>query len=295
MHGHTSWAEVAPLAPLIVPLGEICAFAFVIGCIWVLRGFLEALLGALGHVTSVIPFIGGIASGVVHRAERAITTALGNAEQYFDNKIGAALHELARIVDWTYRELERHSGLLVTLIGAIAGPAVVGAIRASIAVLHGNVHAVTRQVTGTYARVLNLEHRLQHTITAGVLPRLGRLEREYDHIIDKDIAGLRARTKGVEKSLDDVWKYVRAHPWTVVTDAFVGAVAVALSRLGLNWLRCPTANNFFNKRGCNAWADLEALLALGEVVGLLSLVELAKEEQAVISAVASGVRDVLEV
>lgn len=292
---HLIIGEVAPLAPLLVPLGELAACLFVIGCIWVLRGFLTALLGALGHVTSAIPFIGGITKGVIHDAERAVTSALGTAEAYFDAKIGASWHQLARLIDWTYRELNSHANLLWTLATVAVGPAAVGALRAGIAVLHGNVHAAQRQITATYTRVLNLEHRLQHQVTAGVLPRLGRLEREYDHIIDKDIAGLRARTKTVEKSLDDVWKYVRAHPWTVVTDAFVGAVAVALSRLDLGWIRCPTANNFFNKRGCNAWNDLEALLAVGAVLGTLSLVELAEEEQKVVSAVASGVRDALEV
>lgn len=262
MHGHTSWAEVAPLAPLIVPLGEICAFAFVVGCIWVLRGFLEALLGSLNHVVSIIPGIGGLASGVIHRAENAITVALGNAEQYFDGKIGSALHELARIVDWTYREIERHSGLITTLASVIVGPATVGAIRAAIAAVHGNVHAVSRQTAGLYARVLNLEHRLQHQVTAGVLPRLGRLEREYDHIIDKDIAGLRARTKKAEDSLDSVWKYVRTHPWTVVTDAFVGAVAVALGRLGLGNLRCPAFGSLLGKWGCGLGGLLDDLLSI---------------------------------
>lgn len=295
MHAHTSWAEVAPLVPLALPLGEIAACIFILGCIWVLRGFLTALLGALGHVTSVIPFIGGLTSSVIHKAEASVTQALGTAEAALDARIGAAFHQLARLADWTYRELRSHANLLY-LLGTVAlGPAAVGAIRGAISDLHGNVHTVGKQATAAYAKVLNLEHRLQHTITAGVLPRLGRLEREYDRVIDKDIAGLRAKTKALEGEYTKVWSYVRSHPWTVVTDAFVGAVAVALSRLGLGWIRCPTAGQVFNKRGCNLWNDLDALLALGEVIGLLSLVELAKEEQAVISAVATGVRDVLEV
>lgn len=262
MGAHLIVGEVAPLAPMLVPLGEIAACIFILGIIWVLRGFLTALLGALGHVTSIIPFIGGVTSGIVHSAERAVTAALGDAESFFDARIGAAWHELARLVDWTYKELRSHANLLYTIASLLVGPAAVGALRAGIAVLHGNVHAAQKQITSTYSRVLSLEHRLQHTITAGVLPRLGRLEREYDHVIDKDIAGLRSRTKTVEKSLDDVWKYVRTHPWTVVTDAFVGAVAVALGRLGLNWIKCESGKSLFSKRGCSLWSRLDGLIGL---------------------------------
>ena len=267
MHAHLIVGEVAPLVPLIIPLGEIAACIFVIGCIWVLRGFIEALLGSLSHITSIIPGIGGVTSGVIHRAESAVTDALGKAEAFFDAKIGAALHECARLIDWTYRELKNHSNLLYALATVAIGPAAVGAIRAGISVVHGEVHLVQHRITAAYARILRLEHRLQHTITAGVLPRLGRLEREYDHIIDRDIAGLRARTKATEAELSRVWNYVRSHPWTVVTDAFVGAVAVALARLGLGWIKCPALGRIGRRFGCGGFDLLEELLA-AEIVAL---------------------------
>ena len=267
MHLHFVTGEVAPLAPLVIPLGEIAACLFVLGCIWVLRGFITALLGALGHVTSFIPFAGKVTSAVIHRAENAVTDALGEAESYFDSKIGAALHECARLLDWTYRELKNHAGLLYTLAGVAIGPAAVGAIRAGISVLHGNVHGLAHRVTDTYARVLRLEHRLQHTITAGVLPRLGRLERAYDRVIDRDIAGLRSRTKATEAELSKVWDYVRSHPWTVVTDAFVAAVAVALARLGLNWIKCPALGRLGRRFGCGGFDLIEELLG-AEIVAL---------------------------
>lgn len=283
--------EVAPLVPLVVPLAEIAACLFVIGCIYVLRGFLKALLGSLGSITSVIPFIGGVSSSLIHKAEREVTDALGEAESYFDARIGGAFHMAARLVDWTYRELRRHANLLELVATLALGPAAVGAIRAALAVLHGNVHSLTHRVTDTYARVLRLEHRLQHTLTAGVLPRLGRLEREYDRVIDRDIAGLRAKVKTAEDTATKAWDYVRSHPWTVVTDAFVAAVAVALTRLGLGWTRCPTAKQVFDRRGCRMWSDLDGLLAaaLG-IAATMSLVELAEAEKEVIGDISSVVR-----
>lgn len=296
MHAHAQWAEVAPLVPLAVDLGAIAALLFCIGCVYVLRGFLQALLGALSSVVSVIPGIGGVTAGVIHSAERAVAAALGNAESYFDAKLGLAFHELARLVDWTYREIKSHANLIYTLAAVAFGQSAAAALRAFVAQLHSRIGGVVGSITHLYSRVLSLEHRFAHLITAGVLPRLGRLEREYDHIIDRDIAGLRSRAKEVERGLSDVWDYVRSHPWTVVTDAFVGAVAVALGKLGLNWIRCPSANSFFNKRGCNAWSDLEGLLAAAVgIAASLSLVELAKAEQEIVGDLSTVVRDFWQV
>lgn len=262
MHVHAQWAEVAPLAPLVVDLGAIAALLFCIGCIYVLRAFLAALLNSLSHAVSIIPGIGGIASSAVHRAEQAISAALGDAESYFDGKLGLALHEAARLVDWTYREIKAHANLIYTLATLLLGQAAVGALRAGIATLHGNVHGVTARVTNLYARVLHLEHRLAHTVDTNVLPRLGRLEREYDRVIDKRIAGLHDQVKAAEDLATRTWDYVRAHPWTVVTDAFVGAVAVALARLDLGWIRCPSMGKLFGKWGCGIGSLLDDLLSI---------------------------------
>ena len=243
------------LSVWLIAIGVVLMIALVV---YIVAGIVQIIDKTVGH----IPLVGGLFSSAAHTLQHAFVSALAPAAEGAQSIAGAALHALAREIDWLGREIRRHSNLLYTIAALLVGPAVVNALRAGIAVLHGNVHAAQRQITATYTRVLNLEHRLQHQVTAGVLPRLGRLEREYDHIIDKDIAGLRARTKTVEKSLDDVWKYVRAHPWTLVTDAFVGAVAVALSRLDLGWIRCPSMGKLFGKWGCGIGSLLDDLLSI---------------------------------
>lgn len=261
MYVHTLVGEVAPLAPLIVLLGEWCGLIFALGCVFVVGYFVTAIAGTLAGFSVHLPFIGDPVANIIHKAERAVTDKLGQAESFLDAKAGGAWHEMARLLDWTYREMRSHANLLYTIAGLMVGPAAVGAIRAGISVLHGNVHAAQHRITSTYARVLHLEHRLQHTITAGVLPRIGRLEREYDHVIDRDIAGLRSRTKAIEGQYTKLWDYVRSHPWTIVTDATVAAVAVSLGRLGLNWLRCPSLGRLGRRVGCGGFDLLEELFA----------------------------------
>jgi hypothetical protein len=138
-------------------------------------------------------------------------------------------------------------------------------------------------------------HAVERGIGADVLPRIRGLEREVGRDLGRERARARAAERATEREVASLRKWLLSHPWTAVTGAFVGSVAIALSRLGLDWIRCPTAKSFFQRRGCNAWNDLEALLIVGEVIGLVSLVELAREEQKVVGFVATAVRDVLEV
>ena len=257
------FGEVAvPPAAIALPLlGEICACAFVIGCIWVLRGFIKALFTSLFHVTSIIPWFNHIAEGPLHRAESAVAHALGSAEGFFDHRIGTAFHQLARIADWTYREIKNHANMLLSLSTVVLGPAFALGVHKWLSRLHLRANTTDIRIDTVTRRLTTAEHRLAHTVTTNVLPRIGRLEREYDHIIDKDIAGLRARTKAVEGEFTKLWDYVRSHPWTIVTDAFVGAVALALARLGLGWIRCPSLGRLGRRFGCAPWALLEDLLA----------------------------------
>ena len=65
----------------------------------------------------------------------------------------------------------------------------------------------------------------------------------------------------------------------------------AYRALGLDWLRCKSNPFNKNKNACGLWSDLEGLLAAATlVVGAMSLVELAREEQKVVGEAAKLVR-----
>jgi hypothetical protein len=128
----------------------------------------------------------------------------------------------------------------------------------TLARLRGIDHAVGRLEAQARAQLKRLqvgidrmEHRITFTLThsiAGVRSRLGAVER-WEHTATKDLAKLKTKTG---------------------TIAMTTAVALALSRLGLNWLRCPSLGRVGRKVGCKGFAALEDLLALSFDAILLS-------------------------
>jgi len=142
-------------------------------------------------------------------------------------------------------------------------------------------HKIT-SVMGRAAVALESKIGASWHATARLIDHIGREIEAHAHLIGQlalllpgasNIASLYRltrflvqRARALEREYERLYKWMRSHPWTAVTGAFVGAVAIALARLGLDWIRCPTAKAVFKKRGCNLWRDLDRLLGLvGEV------------------------------
>jgi hypothetical protein len=68
--------------------------------------------------------------------------------------------------------------------------------------------------------------------------RIAGLEGELGHLEDWTIPRLRDRVKGVEDSLTHAWQRIRGRTVVLGLAAVAGAVAVALTHLGLNWITC---------------------------------------------------------
>lgn len=243
------------LSVWLIAIGVVLLIALVV---YIVDGIVKIIDKTVGG----IPIIGGFFSSAAHTLQNIFVKALAPAASGAQAIAGAAIHALAREVDWIGREIERHANLLALAASLLIGVPSVGLVRLLVNEIRKGVRAVEAEASRAISRIHNLELRLAHGVSTDVLPRIGRLEREYDRIIDRDIAGLRSRTKTVEKSLENVWEYVRSHPWTVVTDAFVGAVAVALTRLDLGWIRCPSMGKLFGKWGCGIGSLLDDLLSI---------------------------------
>jgi len=129
---------------------------------------------------------------------------------------------------------------------------------ATLARLRGIDHAIGRLEAQAKAQLKRLQvgidrmgHRLESSITHaihGVGARVGRLERTA-----------KADAKHLAR-LDAKWR----------TRAFAAAVGIALTRLGLNWLRCPALGRAGKKIGCKGFGLLDDLLALSFDAILLS-------------------------
>src|SRR6202043_2188520 len=100
-----------------------------------------------------------------------------------------------------------------------------------------------------------------------VYPRLRQAENEITHVLEPDIAALRARTKAIEHGAVKTFDWIRAHPGAVATTAFAGAVALALRKLGGGWIRCKNWRAI-GKHVCGLpWSLIESLLGLGLAFG----------------------------
>lgn len=152
-------------------------------------------------------------------------------------------------------------------------------------------HALSSTVTRTHAAQVKLNVHYTHAIDVAIPQRLGRIETKQ-RTQTGDIAKVKDAVRGLEDGAIDTFKWLSAHRTTAAMGVFTGAVAWALTRLGYGFLRCRSWQNLGRSMTCNDANILKDLLiAATAVAGTLSLVELAREEQAVIGELSTVVRD----
>ena len=293
---HSLWNEVAPVAPLLIPLGEALGALVVIGLIAIVTAFVAALVYVLNKTVGRLPLVGGVISVVAHSVEDGVTTTLAGWSASAHRHLGAALHSLARAVDWLGHELEQHSKLLWAIAGLLIGPNTVAELRALIhRLLHGQAQqhafnqAQTRDNHSTRAQV-KAAAREAHVAHKAAVAIPGQLSREWD------IPKLRDQVKELEDGALHTFKWIRSHPLSLATGAFAGAVAVALQRIGASWIRCSNWRNI-GRVGCSLEADalsglLGAFFTVEALANLRTLVKVAQEAE---HGVAAGIKDLLEV
>jgi hypothetical protein len=234
--------ELAPeaigLAEALAVLGKLVVVLFALGCIYAVDHFVRALFSTVSATVGWIPFAGRVVRAPIHKIEQKVVDSLGRAEQSLDSYIAHSWHQLAKLVRMLGREAEglAHDYLaVVRFLDRLWGPkAIMAVLRA---VLHP-IRALQRVEHAALRRLYGAEAWLRQRVVQGVLPRIGRIEHELDHVVEHDIAKLRARTRTLEQEALREYRWLRSKPWLVVSAAFVGAVAIALRRLGLGWLRC---------------------------------------------------------
>jgi hypothetical protein len=276
--------EVAPvlLEPVVVPLAMIAALLVAFGLVYFVEQIVRALFGTASGATAWIPWVGSKVQGTLHAVEQRLTNALGHAEASIDKRMGRYFSSLGDSVSWLVREVRAHSSLLWTLSTLLLGAGATAALR-------GLVYAATKAVAALRAEV----RRYGHTVTSvstGTLPALRhwtlahvhRLEHAIDVVIPRDIRGLRERARELEHASAATLARLRKLEKLLGAGALAGALAIALGRLGVGWVRCSNVSRV-GKSVCGMDSQLlESLLADALIVaGTLSLVEFAEEMQGV--------------
>lgn len=247
-----------------MPLGEILVYlvgiALCLLCVYLAKAFFGAANSSVGW----IPYLGKVATRSLTSIEQKIVSFMSEAAAHLDAKMGAALHDLARVVDWLGEEIRRHANLLEILAGILAGTAGVGLVTSAIQNLlhHSRVaKAVAQQAA---RKAVAVGHAVERGIGADVLPRIKSLEREYADVISLDLPAIRARDRVLGHTVGSVWEWVRRHTLVAGSLATTAAVAWALARVGGSWIRC---NNWgrVGRKVCGlpgSWVDdLLALVA----------------------------------
>src|SRR5690348_8272803 len=286
--------ELIPLALLLVAFGLV----------YVVRKFVQALFGPIIAAVGHIPGLGGAISGALHSIESAISRALGSAEQAIDHLIGAGWHLLAKQADWLWHTVKTHAALLEQLaLGIVPLRIGIHALRHGLTDLTrgnhsigGRIKTLEREFVGIEHGVRSFERDFGKVLHKDVLPHLTTLDKEIGHLEGVVIPDLRALANGAEAEVSTLQKWISQHIPLPGTLAFAGAVAWALTKLGLDWIKCNSARNVFNKRGCGLWNDLDALLGAAFIAAeIATLDELIGVAQSVTEDITKGVEALLKV
>lgn len=246
----------ALLASMFVIVGAIIC----IGIVAVLHHFTSAIVGGLGQLLGAIPGLGRVLASPVNAVAHWIDHTFAAAEASLDSSLAWWLHTLGDLVAWVGRELRSHAYLLHALSIVTLGQEALHYIERAIGYVRDRAVAVGHSVVNLGVRVIGLEESIRHA-TSGyigaaiafligpVAAELGHLERwaagkvaGLENTIGGTIAaglhGLREWAIGLEHEYAALWARVRHLERTLTGEAATAVVAIALTAMGAEWIRC---------------------------------------------------------
>jgi hypothetical protein len=253
--------QIVTIRALMIPLMRGAGLVVVLGLIFAVDAFTRALFGTVAGGVGWIPFVGRVVAAPIHRIEQKLSNYLGGLESHIDVSMGGYIHALATGVG-QLASGEAEAGWAAWLIAKVvhATRVAVDALPAT-GTVTGKITKVYK-ITKTYPRyVTNVYKIAAHAAPGALVGTVRAIAGTLDDVVTWDIPRLWKRTRAIENSLDRVWHRIRAEKKIVVGTAFAGAVAVALGRMGLGWLRCNSFKNLGKRIGCRGFGLLETLLA----------------------------------
>ena len=262
---HLNVAEVAPAAgaaELLVPLGMLCILIVVYGMVLGIDAIVRGLFGTVSGAVGWIPYLGKVIESPIRSIEKKVVSFLVGLERDIDKAIGYSWHNLASTASHLWHLMVGQSVLLWHALKFLSGVPTLHELLHVERWLHHELKVAEAQAEHAIEHAVRHDAKALRSVAHGVYPRLRSLEHEIEHVIPRELKHTRTLAKEAEAEAARAWDVIRAHPWTAVTTAFVGAVAIALERLGLGGLRCSALGNALNNRGCGFWSALEDLLGL---------------------------------
>lgn len=284
-----AWFALEDLSPLLMFFGGwiLCLLAY-----YIAKAFFTSASGAV----SWLPGVGGWLKGKVENVGQHVTNVIGGVVLNLQARMAASWHRAAREVEWIGREIASHAALIERIANDLVTANFADLIHLEVQGARKLLHYLARQIVGIGHDVTIRVKNVERGIGADVLPRIRSLDRRLSREVTREKARARAAEHALDREVTALGKWVRSHPWTIVTDAFVGAVAIALTKLGLDWIKCDSAKKLAKKRGCGMWDDLDSLLGLAvTAIAIADLKTLVREAQKVEHATAEAIETLLRV
>lgn len=256
---------LAPFAPVVTAL---VTFALALMATFLILKVMESLGG--------VPVIGGYVVSWAERISKAISNACGHLFAGVEHLVGGGLHQMSVYLNETWGVLRKGNAALAH-VAKVVGDTLyhVTGLRALVRSVTKLAHTIAhrfvtigREIYRLDKRVKHLAHQVAVGIGDDILPRLKSLDKELTDLKQRVIPGVRGIAQEAEDDVAALRTWVTDNVPLLGTTALVGAVAWALSALGLGGLRCNSLRNNMDKRGCSMWGamdDLLGLVALGIV------------------------------
>jgi hypothetical protein len=283
-----------PAAAALADLGVLLALAILIGLSYAYRyslgAAIVALAAAIGSLRINTPFgsfrLLGFVADALTAIDNSIRHALGrgiadmqavwnDCVSFTATAVHWIGHEIAALAHDTAQAVEGLHVSSVTNVYKRVNPGLaarVGALAATVAAL---AHRIAHLPTNTITKVVHEVPAVTHAVS---VPDIGAIPRTIPSVkeLERATADGLARIKNAAKRLGPT--------------AILGLLVGALATVGGNWIRCSKAGRW-GRNICGMNENLlEGLIADALlVVGALSIVEFAKELQAIETEVVKGV------
>lgn len=226
----------------------------------------KALFGPLGG----IPVVGSKIAALEHAISQSVANACGSVVRPVDVAVGKSLAGIAGLVNRVAgfvgdvgRVIFGTAETVAALVYAFSG------VRALAHELHGAFRGIEHGVKTLEREFHGIEHRikaLEHDLTKGIghdlRLALHQTEKEVAHIEHKALPAIRAADAQAESAISNLYDWAKGKADLIGIGTFAGAIAVALSALGLDWIKCKEGKNLYKQHGCGMWSLIGNLLGL---------------------------------
>lgn len=234
------------LAPFAVPQFDVLLLSLVmlaaalvcLGLVASLQAVNRAVFGGLGQLLGSIPGIGGVLASPVNAVYHWMDHELGSVVVFLDARVGHYLHTLGQLFAWIGNEIAELATQLFITAQTLTSYAPVWLLHGAETRLRHAVQAAAATAEAEATRLFGLARHGIDALARETAGGLDRLEQAVEATIARDVASLRARARSLARDYETLFHRIRRLDRLLGIAGAVALVDVALTHLGLSWIKC---------------------------------------------------------